>query len=100
MDMGELMAIHSDSADGEIIEELIFEMTADKNDSDSAIEFTNCYFEYLDGAILEGLFPEKDCLTAYFSVRKKDGVHCYFIRYTPAKTQIFEIKPAKGVLTE
>ena len=98
----ELIFEHLDRgvSQGTVTEDLVFEYTPkDFDDVDKIAEITD--FElWLSGKRFETAQREgQDCFV-YLSDKDKDGLHCYCVKYGVETTQIFEIKPSIGELTE
>lgn len=102
MDLQDLLATHTDCADcGKIKETLLYEIEMkDYGDTDKNIEFTNFFLRYLDGAKLEMFFPDSLGATMYLSFEGEPGIECYYVRYTPEVTRIYDLRPVEGEIAD
>lgn len=97
MDLTELLAVATDCTYGEIEKILLYEQTAaDYENFDKRVEFTDFEMAHLDGAKIEMMSASADCFEMYLSDVVQGKTKCYYVKYTPKLTQIFEIRPAKG----
>lgn len=102
MDLQDLLATHTDCADcGEIKETLLYEMKVkDYDNTAKYIEFTNFFLRYLDGGKMEMLFPDAEGVTMYLSFDTSKGIECYYVRYTPEVTRIYDLRPVEGEIED